>query len=65
MKTADHVLVRIAVADADNAAPSCNTGILSSLKVDWSAVVDYFVPIGYQDATGFHYGCQPARAEAA
>jgi hypothetical protein len=22
----------------------------------WSAVIDFVVPIGYEDETGFHYG---------
>ncbi len=27
----------------------------------WHAAVDFLVPIGYEDETGFHYGESPAR----
>lgn len=30
------------------------------LKTAWHALVNFFVPIGYEDEWGFHYGRMPA-----
>ena len=38
------------------AAPNAPHGILPSLHIDWETVAHFLVPIGYQDAAGFHYG---------
>jgi len=29
------------------------------IAVSWDAVVNFIVPIGYEDQSGFHYGEQP------
>jgi hypothetical protein len=34
------------------------------MEVTWHAVINYLVPIGYQDETGFHYGEGPVPGNA-
>jgi hypothetical protein len=30
------------------------------IAVSWQTALDYFVPLGYEDESGFHYGEMPA-----
>ena len=41
-------------------APPKPRELQNRLAVRWQALADYLVPIGYEDATGFHYGLEPA-----
>ena len=40
-------------------APAPRSRILTRLAVTWHTAINYLVPIGYQDETGFHYGQTP------
>jgi len=35
-------------------------GCLKRIAVTWDAVMNFVVPLGYQDKNGFHYGAPPA-----
>ena len=35
------------------------------IAITWHAAIQYLVPIGYQDAGGFHYGAVPGSNSAA
>jgi len=37
--------------------PACLTRVVAT----WHAVINFLVPIGYEDEWGFHYGEPPAR----
>lgn len=37
-------------------ALSSTDGRLARIAVKWEAVMDFLVPLGYEDDTGFHYG---------
>ncbi len=39
--------------------PAAPTGRRTRLAVTWHAVMNYLVPIGYEDEAGFHYGEMP------
>jgi hypothetical protein len=41
-------------------APAARSGVWTRLAVTWHAAVNYLVPIGYEDESGFHYGKIPA-----
>ena len=41
-------------------APAARSGVWTRMAVTWHAAVNYLVPIGYEDETGFHYGEMPA-----
>jgi len=45
-------------------APAQPPAKQSRMTVKWHAFVDYLVPIGYQDETGFHYGIEPVQFDA-
>ena len=51
MTTANQVLVQEEQPDK----PS----ISKRIAVGWDAVVNFLVPIGYEDESGFYYGGQP------
>jgi hypothetical protein len=34
------------------------------LTIKWEALVEFVVPLGYQDETGFHYGTPPEESLA-
>jgi hypothetical protein len=36
--------------------PAARPGSWTRIAVLWHTVIDYLVPIGYEDETGFHYG---------
>jgi len=36
--------------------PAARTGNWPRIAVAWRAAVNYLVPLGHQDETGFHYG---------
>jgi hypothetical protein len=40
--------------------PAARPGSWTRIAVTWQRAVDYLMPIGYQDETGFHYGEMPA-----
>jgi len=39
--------------------PAAQTGHRTRLAVAWRAAINYLVPVGYEDDTGFHYGERP------
>ena len=39
-------------------APAKPARKTSRMPIRWHSVVDYFVPLGYEDDSGFHYGEQ-------
>jgi hypothetical protein len=41
-------------------APAARSGIWTRVAVTWHTAIDYLVPLGYEDETGFHYGEKPA-----
>ncbi len=45
--------------DADR-FPFSRTGRFPRIVVTWLHAVNFLVPVGYQDETGFHYGEVPA-----
>jgi len=44
--------------------PVARSGSWTRLAVTWHKAINYFVPIGYEDETGFHYGEMPASNSA-
>ncbi|MGD0812052.1 MAG: hypothetical protein ABSA83_00460 [Verrucomicrobiota bacterium] len=42
--------------------PAARPGGWARLTIVWHAAINYFVPVGYEDETGFHYGEMPAPA---
>jgi hypothetical protein len=44
--------------------PATGNGSWTRMEVTWHAVINYLVPIGYQDETGFHYGEGPVPGNA-
>jgi hypothetical protein len=51
-------------AQADRAGLSRLRTVKSRrIALSWRAVVNFFVPFGYQDERGFHYGSQVRSAE--
>jgi hypothetical protein len=40
--------------------PAARPSGCTRIEVIWHAVIDYLVPIGYEDETGFHFGEMPA-----
>jgi hypothetical protein len=45
-------------------APAARPRSWTRLAVTWRAAINFFVPIGYEDETGFHYGQKPASKTA-
>jgi hypothetical protein len=45
-------------------APVARRGSWTRLAVTWRAAINFFVPIGYEDETGFHYGKMPSSKTA-
>ncbi len=44
----------------DNPEASCETpGCSMRIAVSWNAAVNFIVPMGYEDGSGFHYGTPP------
>jgi hypothetical protein len=39
--------------------PAARPGSLARIAVLWHTAINYLVPIGYEDETGFHYGGMP------
>jgi hypothetical protein len=44
--------------------PAARSGGWTRLTIVWHAAINYLVPIGYEDETGFHYGEMPEPAAA-
>lgn len=40
-------------------------GFQTRIAVKWEAIVNFLVPIGYEDEAGFHYGWPAARRKSA
>jgi hypothetical protein len=60
MKTAGcAVLPNPAKIDAELLTPK--VGCWRNLAIKWEALVEFIVPLGYQDETGFHYGSPPTQ----
>jgi len=39
--------------------PAARPGSWTRIAVIWRTAINYLVPIGYEDETGFHYGEMP------
>jgi len=39
--------------------PAARPGSWTRLAVTWHAAINYLMPIGYEDETGYHYGEMP------
>jgi hypothetical protein len=50
---------------AGRIAPAVRPESGTRVVVTWDAVINYFVPIGYEDEGGFHYGERPMSSERA
>jgi hypothetical protein len=37
---------------------------LNRIAITWQTALDFFVPIGYEDESGFHYGTMPSSTAA-
>jgi hypothetical protein len=58
MTTADQVLVQDEQADTPGTSHG-SPGISNRITVSWDAVINFLVPVGYEDESGFHYGGPP------
>ena len=59
MTTTNQFLVRNVQADRTVLPPE-RSGFSKRISVCWDAVVNFIVPVGYEDQSGFHYGEQSA-----
>jgi hypothetical protein len=44
--------------------PAARPGSWTRIAIAWRTTINYLVPIGYEDETGFHYGEMPVPAAA-
>ena len=54
------------ISSARDAAvvPVAQPGYLTRIVATWHAAINFLVPIGYEDETGFHYGEMPGPSES-
>ncbi|MBE0543763.1 MAG: hypothetical protein IH623_20655 [Verrucomicrobia bacterium] len=63
MATASHIVRKMDPPLRRTSVSHAIAGGWQRIVARWEAAIDYVVPVGYEDETGFHYGEVPAEAE--
>jgi hypothetical protein len=63
MATASHIVRRMVESQPRTMLPKAVSGGWHRIMARWESAIDFLVPFGYEDQTGFHYGEVPAQAE--